>query len=277
MLVFPAFAIASEVIPVFSRKAIFGYPAMVAASVGIGFVSLGVWAHHMFTVGMTSAGQRFLRPFDHVGRHPDRDQDFQLAGHHVGRKNTLPHADAFLHRVPVPISGCWAHRHHAVRRAVELAASRLLLRDRAFPLRAGRRDCLQYLRRDLLLVPQSDRPHVGRERWANGTSGSSSSDFMSPSTPCTSLGFEGMPRWIYTYPADRGWTHLNLVISIGGLIQVVAVLIFAYNLSRRSFTARSQETIHGMHGRSNGPPPHRRPSITSRPIRWSTAAVPSGI
>src|SRR6202007_2962429 len=56
VLVFPAFAIASEVIPVFSRKAIFGYPAMVAASVGIGFVSLGVWAHHMFTVGMTSAG-----------------------------------------------------------------------------------------------------------------------------------------------------------------------------------------------------------------------------
>jgi cytochrome c oxidase subunit I len=60
VLVFPAFAIASEVIPVFSRKAIFGYPAMVAASVGIAFVSLGVWAHHMFTVGMTSAGNAFF-------------------------------------------------------------------------------------------------------------------------------------------------------------------------------------------------------------------------
>src|SRR5271155_3190766 len=60
VLVFPAFAIASEVIQVFSRKAIFGYPAMVAAVVGIAFVSLGVWAHHMFTVGMTSVGNAFF-------------------------------------------------------------------------------------------------------------------------------------------------------------------------------------------------------------------------
>src|SRR6201984_516001 len=54
VLVMPAFAIANEIIPVFCRKAIFGYPAMVAASVAIMFVSLGVWAHHMFTVGMSS-------------------------------------------------------------------------------------------------------------------------------------------------------------------------------------------------------------------------------
>ena len=40
VLVLPAFGIANEIIPVFSRKAIFGYPAMVAASVGIAFVSL---------------------------------------------------------------------------------------------------------------------------------------------------------------------------------------------------------------------------------------------
>src|SRR6201997_3907496 len=52
VLVLPAFGFISEMIPVFSRKAIFGYPAMVAASVSIGFISLSVWAHHMFTVGM---------------------------------------------------------------------------------------------------------------------------------------------------------------------------------------------------------------------------------
>src|SRR5881398_1554550 len=60
VLVLPAFAFANEIIPVFSRKAIFGYPAMVAASVGIGFISLGVWAHHMFTIGMTSFGNAFF-------------------------------------------------------------------------------------------------------------------------------------------------------------------------------------------------------------------------
>src|SRR5271157_533213 len=56
ILVIPAFAFISEIIPVFSRKVIFGYPAMVAASVAIGFISMSVWAHHMFAVGMGPAG-----------------------------------------------------------------------------------------------------------------------------------------------------------------------------------------------------------------------------
>ena len=60
VLVIPAFAFASEIIPVFSRKAIFGYPIMVAATVGIGFISMSVWAHHMFTVGMSSTANTFF-------------------------------------------------------------------------------------------------------------------------------------------------------------------------------------------------------------------------
>src|SRR5258707_13216701 len=48
----PAFAIVSEVIPVFSRKPIFGYEFVAASSVAIAVLSLGVWGHHMFTVGM---------------------------------------------------------------------------------------------------------------------------------------------------------------------------------------------------------------------------------
>src|SRR5262249_6409084 len=60
VLVIPGFAFASEIIPVFSRKVIFGYQIMVAASCAIGFISLSVWAHHMFTVGMTPAGNAFF-------------------------------------------------------------------------------------------------------------------------------------------------------------------------------------------------------------------------
>ena len=50
----------SEIIPVFSRKPIFGKPAMVGAVVAIGFISLGVWAHHMFAVGMSSWSNIFF-------------------------------------------------------------------------------------------------------------------------------------------------------------------------------------------------------------------------
>ena len=52
-MVLPAFGIISEIIPVFSRKVIFGYESVAAATVAIGFISFGVWAHHMFAVGMS--------------------------------------------------------------------------------------------------------------------------------------------------------------------------------------------------------------------------------
>src|SRR6266576_3830351 len=60
VLVIPTYAMVSEIIPVFSRKAIFGYPVMVAATICIGFIGMSVWAHHMFTVGMSSNANTFF-------------------------------------------------------------------------------------------------------------------------------------------------------------------------------------------------------------------------
>jgi cytochrome c oxidase subunit 1 len=52
ILILPAFGIVSEIIPVFSRKPIFGYPFMVFSGIAIGFMGWGVWAHHMFASGI---------------------------------------------------------------------------------------------------------------------------------------------------------------------------------------------------------------------------------
>jgi cytochrome c oxidase subunit 1 len=52
IMILPAFGMVSEIIPVFARKPIFGYKAVAFSTIGIAFVSMLVWAHHMFTVGM---------------------------------------------------------------------------------------------------------------------------------------------------------------------------------------------------------------------------------
>jgi cytochrome c oxidase subunit 1 len=52
ILILPSFGIVSEVIPVFSKKPLFGYPIVALSGAAIGFVGWGVWAHHMFASGL---------------------------------------------------------------------------------------------------------------------------------------------------------------------------------------------------------------------------------
>ncbi len=60
ILALPAFGMISEVIPVFSRKPIFGYNFVAASSVAITLLSFGVWAHHMFAVGLGTTFNAFF-------------------------------------------------------------------------------------------------------------------------------------------------------------------------------------------------------------------------
>ena len=60
IMMLPAFGMISEIIPVFSRKPMFGYPFMAASTLAIAFLSYGVWVHHMFAVAL---GRTFLSVF----------------------------------------------------------------------------------------------------------------------------------------------------------------------------------------------------------------------
>jgi cytochrome c oxidase subunit 1 len=60
VMILPAFGIVSEVIPVFARKPIFGYAAIAFSTIGITFLSMLVWAHHMFTVGLPNVLNAFF-------------------------------------------------------------------------------------------------------------------------------------------------------------------------------------------------------------------------
>lgn len=60
VLILPAFGVISQIIPTFSRKKLFGYKRMVVATVSIAFLSLMVWAHHMFTSGLPLAAEIYF-------------------------------------------------------------------------------------------------------------------------------------------------------------------------------------------------------------------------
>jgi cytochrome c oxidase subunit I len=60
IMILPAFGIVSQVVATFSRKPVFGYLGMVFAMIAIGAIGFVVWAHHMYTVGMTSSAQAYF-------------------------------------------------------------------------------------------------------------------------------------------------------------------------------------------------------------------------
>lgn len=60
IVILPPFGILSEIFPVFSRKPIFGYSFVAASSVAIALLAFGVWAHHMFAVGMGNTADAFF-------------------------------------------------------------------------------------------------------------------------------------------------------------------------------------------------------------------------
>jgi cytochrome c oxidase subunit 1 len=234
VLVLPAFAFANEIIPVFSRKAIFGYPAMVAATVAIGFISLSVWAHHMFTVGLGAGANTFFTLATMIIAVPTGIKIFNwlatLWGGKIHFTAAMMFAVGFLFQFLIAgLTGImlsaapfdWqlgnsyfvvAHFHYV------LVGGILFMLFSAFyywyPKMTGR-----------LLNEKLGKWHF----WIFLIGFHLTFDFMH--IP----GMEGMPRRVYTYEADRGWAMWNMIVSSGALIQAVGTLLFVYNLVRSYF------------------------------------------
>ena len=86
VIALPFFGIISEVLPVFSRKPIFGYKTLVFATIAIAALSVSVWAHHMYVDRPGAAA--VLRDHDDADRRADRGEVLQLDRHDVGRASS---------------------------------------------------------------------------------------------------------------------------------------------------------------------------------------------
>ena len=229
ILVIPCFGFMSEIVPVFSRKPIFGYPIMVAATICIAFVSMTVWAHHIFTIGMSSYANSFFTITSMIVGIPTGIKIFNWLGTMWGGKiqfkTPMLFCIAFLFQFLIAgLTGImlasspfdWqlslsyfvvAHFHYVIVGGILFAIFGAFYYW--YPKITGR-----------MLSERLGKIHF----WLFVLGYHLTFDVM------FIPGLLGMPRRIYTYEPGRGWDTLNLTISIGAFIQGIAVLVFVANL-----------------------------------------------
>lgn len=229
VLILPGFAIVNEIIPVFSRKAIFGYPAMVAASVCIAFVSLGVWAHHMFTVGMTSAGNAFFVLSTMLVGIPTGIKIFNwlatMWGGRIRFASPMLFCTGFLFQFLV--AGLTGIMLSVAAWDWQLHNSYFVVAHFHYVLVGG---LLYTIFAAFYYWYPKMTGHMLNETLGKWHFWLFTIGFHITFDLMHIPGILGMPRQIYTYEPGRGWEHWNMIISVGGFIQAAAVGIFAFNL-----------------------------------------------
>ena len=88
-MVLPQWGLVSEILPVFARKPLFGYRAMVFSIIAIGFLGFIVWGHHMFVSGMNLYLSAGFSISTMVIRGALGHQGVQLDGHDLERQHPL--------------------------------------------------------------------------------------------------------------------------------------------------------------------------------------------
>jgi len=229
ILMVPGFAMVSEMIPVFSRKVIFGYPMVVAASLAIGFLAMTVWAHHMFAVGMGAPLNSAFAASTMLIAIPTGIKIFNwvatMYGGRIRFATPMLFSCAFLFQFlcagltgiilsVVPFNWQLTDSYFVVAHFHFVLVGGLIFTIFGaiyywFPKATGR-----------LLSERLGRWHF----WLFVVG------FNLTFVPMHWAGMLGMPRRIYTYPADRGWDFWNLIATLGVPFQIAAVLIFIVNV-----------------------------------------------
>ena len=229
ILILPVFGMVSEIIPVFSRKVLFGYEFMAAATAAIAFISLGVWAHHMFTVGMSRTADLFFIVSTLMISIPTGIKFFNwlatMYGGRISFASPMLFCAGFLSMFL--IGGLTGIMLAAAPFDFQLQDTYFLIGHFHFVLIGG----------TLFGV------FAGIHYWYPKVTGRMLSErlarwqfwllyvgFIVTFGTMHITGVLGMPRRIYTYDAGRGWTVLNQVTTLGAIIQAPSFALFLINV-----------------------------------------------
>jgi cytochrome c oxidase subunit I len=228
IMILPGFGVISEVLPVFSRKPIFGYRMIAYSSVAIGFLSFGVFVHHMFVAGIDPALQIFFMASTMLIAVPTGVKIFSWLGTLWGGalrfKTAMLFAMAFI--VIFTIGGISGVFLASVPVDVQLSDTYYVVAHIHYVLVQGALFCMfaafYYWMPKITGRMLSET--LGRLHFFLFFIGVNLAFF-----PMHQLGLEGMPRRIFHYPGSPEWASLNLVSTIGAYIIGTAILVFIWN------------------------------------------------
>jgi cytochrome c oxidase subunit I+III len=230
IILVPALGFVSMIVATFTRRPVFAYPAMVLSLLSIGFLSFGLWVHHMFATGLPQLGQSFFTAASMMITIPSGIQIFcWIATIWSGRPRFSVSFLFVLGFVVLFVIGgvtgvmvasvsfdqqvhdtyfVVAHFHY------------VLIGGAVFPLLAA----FYYWFPKITGRMLSER--LGRWNFWLLFIGVNLTFF-----PMHQLGLEGMPRRVYTYLAGTGWGSLNLLATVGAVLVVLGVLLFLINVA----------------------------------------------
>jgi len=229
ILILPAFGIISEVLPVFSRKPIFGYTFIAWSGVAIGFLSFTVWAHHMFAVGLPSIAQAFFATSTTLIAIPTAVKIFNwlatIFGGKISFKAPMIFALGFI--AMFLIGGLNGAALAIVPFDYQVTDSYFVVSHIHYVLFGG--SVFAIFAGVYYWFPKMTGKFLG-ERMAQIQFWLMLVGMNLAFFPMHMLGLLGMPRRVYTYPATSGWNELNMLSTIGAFMIGISVMVFLYNL-----------------------------------------------
>ncbi len=258
VLILPSMGVVSEVLPVFSRKPLFGQTFVIFSGIFIGFVGFGVWAHHMFTGGMGPLADSAFSIATMIIAIPTGVKIFNWLGTIWGGKIRFTVAMMFATSfIPLfTIGGLSGVMLASPPLDLQVHDSYFVVAHFHYVLVGGAIiglfSGMYYWYPKFTGRLMSER--LGKIHFWLFVIGLNLTFF-----PQHFLGNWGMPRRIYTYPPDAGWDAVNMLCTIGALIMAAGTGVLIYNM-----------VISAVRGEKAG-----RDPWDASTLEWLTASPPA--